>query len=94
MTTDADITLKKKGIAVLTLDGKQLIARLLCPAGAGFMVESAEQKPPQKPNIGVKRLIVRLPEARGSVRIAILLSPLWKDGDVVKTTELKPLTEW
>jgi hypothetical protein len=53
------------------------------------VVESAEQKP----NTGVKRLIVRLPDVKGSVRMAILLSPVWKDGAVM-TAKLKPLAEW
>jgi hypothetical protein len=80
-------------MALLTLNGKQLIAQVLSPAGAEFTVESAEQKPPEKPNTGVKRLMVKLPEAKGNIRMAILLSPVWKDGPVM-TAELKPLTEW
>ncbi len=94
MTTDADIVIRKNGVAVLTLNGKQLIAKVLSPADAEFVVASAEQKPPEKRNIGVKRLMVRLPEAKGSVRVTVLLSPVWKDGNVVKTVELKPLAQW
>ena len=94
MTTDAKITIKKKGFAVLTLKDKQLIARVLSPAGSEFVVESAEQKRPGKANKGVKRLMVRLPQAKGSVRVAILLSPVWKDGSVVMRAELKPLSKW
>ncbi|MHC4572471.1 MAG: heparinase II/III domain-containing protein [Planctomycetota bacterium] len=93
MTTDAEIYQDKRTIAELRLKGKQLIARVLSPAGAGFVVESAEQKPPEKPNTGVKRLIVRLPDVKGNIRLAILLSPVWKDGTVM-TAELKPLAEW
>jgi len=94
MTTDAEITIEKKTVAALTLRGKQLIARVLSPAGAEFVVESAEQKPPEKANKGVRRLMLRLPEARGNVQVAILLSPLWGDGNVVKTLQVKPLAEW
>jgi len=94
MTTDAKITVKKKGVATLTLKGKELIARVLSPAGAEFVVESAEQKPPEKTNKGVRRLVVRLPQAKGNVRLAILLSPLWSEGNVVKTIQVKPLAEW
>ncbi len=94
MTTDAKITVKKKAVAALTLKGKELIARVLSPAGAEFVVESAEQKPPEKTNKGVRRLVLRLPEAKGNVRIAILLSPAWSDGNVVKTLQVKPLAEW
>jgi len=94
MTTDAKITIKEKGFAVLTLKSKELIARVLSPGGAEFVAESAEQKPPEKTNKGVRRLMVRLPEAKGNVRVAILLSPMWKDDNVIRTVELKPLTEW
>jgi hypothetical protein len=94
MTTDARISSDKATIAELSLKGKQLIARVLSPAGVHFVVESAEQKPPQKTNKGVSRLVVRLPQAKGNIRLAILLSPLWKDGNVVRTVELKPLVEW
>ena len=94
MTTDEKIDIKKKGIALLTLGNKQLIARVLSPVGAEFEIESAEQKAPQKTNKGVSRLVVRLPQAKGNVRVAILLSPLWKDGNVVRSVELKPLEEW
>jgi len=94
MTTDADIAVRKGGSAALSLKGKELIARILSPAGAEFLVESAEQKPPQKTNKGVKRLMLRLPEAKGNVRLAILLSPVWGDGNVVKTLQVKPLAEW
>ena len=94
MTTDADISVEKEGTAKLTLKGKTLVARVLSPAGATFGVESAEQKPPQKTNKGVRRLIVRLPNAKDSVRVAVLLSPVWKDGKDVSSTELKPLAQW
>jgi len=93
MTTDAEIYQDKMTIAELRLKGKRLIARVLSPAGAGFVVESAEQKPPEKPNTGVRRLMVRLPDVKGNIRLAILLSPIWKDGAVM-TAELKPLAEW
>jgi hypothetical protein len=104
MTTDAEITIEKPDIARLNLQQKQLIARVLSPYGAEFAVESAEQQPPQKPNKGVKRLIVRLPPANGNVRVAVLLSPLWKDGrpaatvqqhgEYISSLQLQPLAEW
>jgi hypothetical protein len=94
MTTDATIAVRKGGSAALSLKGKELIARILSPAGAEFVVESAEQKPPEKANKGVRRLMLRLPEAKGNVRVAILLSPVWSDGNVVKTLQVKPLAEW
>ena len=93
MTTDAKIDITKSGAAVLNLRGKVLAAHILSPEKAEFSVESAEQKPPEKSNKGVSRLMVRLPNAKGNLRLAILLSPDWKDGTVV-STEVKPLSQW
>jgi hypothetical protein len=94
MTTDAQITNTGGGTAVLALRGRELIARVLSPAGAEFAVESAEQKPPQRTNKGVRRLLVRLPQAKGNVRVAVLLSPVWKDGNPVSSVRLRPLADW
>jgi len=94
MTTDAEITIEEKTVARLALLGKQLIARLLSPAGAEFTIASSEQKPPEKPNMGVKRLVVRLPQTSGNVRVTVLLSPVWEADNFVRATELKPLMEW
>jgi hypothetical protein len=93
MTTDAKIAANGQPVAKLTLRGKELMARILSPDGASFTTESAEQERPQKTNRGVSRLIVRLPKAEGSVRVAILLSPVWKDG-YVHSVPVKPLAEW
>lgn len=93
MTTDTDIDIGRSGKATLTLKGKKLIARVLSPAGANFTVESAEQKPPERTNSGVRRLMLRLPDARGNARVAVLLSPVWEDGKI-STAKLKPLAEW
>jgi len=94
MTTDAEIDIKEKNTALLTLGGRKLVARLVSPSVAGFAVESAKQKPPQKTNKGVRRLIVRLPNAKGNVRVAVLLSPVWKDKEVVSKVPIKPLAQW
>ena len=93
MTTDAKIALEKEWIARLTLGGKKLIARVLSPYHAPFTVVSAEQKPPQKTNKGVRRLVVRLPKAKGNVRVAVLLSPVWKEG-YVSSVQIRPLEQW
>jgi hypothetical protein len=93
MTTDAKIVLEKEWIAKLTLGNKKLIARVLSPYHAPFTVESARQKPPQKTNKGVKRLVVRLPDTKGNVRVAVLLSPVWKEG-YVSSVQTKPLEQW
>ncbi|MFC1694391.1 DUF4962 domain-containing protein [Candidatus Latescibacterota bacterium] len=93
MTTDAYVTVKED-TALLRLEGKELTARILSPEGACFTLESAEQKPPQAPNTGVVRLLVRLDNQKGLTRIAILLSPHWPDGRLVDRVEVKTLDEW
>ena len=92
LTTEAAIV-ADKNTAELTIEGKKLIAKILSPARAKFIVRSAEQQPPQEDNEGVSRLMVLTPRAQGNVRIAVLLSPVWEDGHV-ETTELKPLSQW
>ncbi|RPI59678.1 MAG: heparinase, partial [Planctomycetaceae bacterium] len=93
MTTDAAIA-ADGATAVLKIGDKTLTARILSPAGAAFTVESAEQKPPEKTNKGVSRLMVNLKQQSGNVRVAVLLSPVWPEGKEVKTAEVKPLKEW
>jgi len=80
--------------ATLTSDGKELIARILSPPGASFSAESAEQGPPQARNEGVSRLMIRMPEQSGQVRVAVLLSPVWSEGDTPPTPEVRPLKKW
>jgi hypothetical protein len=94
MTTDAEISLEKEWIARLTINGKELVAQVLSPYHAPFTVESAEQKPPEKTNKGVKRLTLRLDDAKDNVRVAILLSPVWKEGRYISSAGLRPLAEW
>lgn len=94
MTTDAEIEVKDRAVATLKLNGRELTARLLSPQEAGFTVESAEQEPPQHKNAGVRRLVVRLPQASGSTCVAVLLSPQWNDGKIVETAQLTPLENW
>jgi len=93
MTTDAEIEIEGQ-VAVLKLKGKELTVRLLSPSNGVFTIESAEQEPPQHSNAGVRRLMVRLPQASGSTCVAVLLSPQWKDGKVVETAAIKPLADW
>jgi hypothetical protein len=94
VTTDAQIDVEEGSRAVLSLKGRKVVARLLSPKDARFTVESAEQEPPQEKNAGVRRLMVRLPQASGDVRISVLFSPMWKDGKTVDVTEIKPLASW
>ena len=94
MTTDAKIDILEERHASLTLEGKELHAQILSPNEAEFSVESAEQKPPQKANKGVSRLIVRLADAKNDVRVAVLLSPVWNDGHYISSVQLQPLAQW
>lgn len=93
MTTDAAITVAKDR-AVLTIGEKKMTVQILSPAGAAFTVESAEQKPPLRPNKGVKRLMIRLKEQKGDVRITVFFTPDWPDGKSVKPAVIKPLKQW
>ncbi|MBN1899732.1 heparinase II/III family protein [Candidatus Sumerlaeota bacterium] len=94
MTTDAEIKIKEKGTAELSIKDKRLITRILSPQGAEFVVESAEKEKPEWPNKGVKRLLIRLDDAKINCRIAVLLSPVWEDGTIVETAEIKPILQW
>jgi hypothetical protein len=94
MTTDAEIKIGENGAAELSIREKRLMAQILSPEGAGFVVESAEREKPENTNKGVNRLMIRLKDVKGSCRIAVLLSPVWEDGTVVKTAEIKPLLKW
>ena len=93
MATDAEIRADGAS-AVLKLDGKELRMQILEPAGAAFEIESAEQKPPQKTNRGVRRLVCRIKNASGNVRIAILFTPAWPAGLPKGKPEIKPLGQW
>ncbi len=94
MTTDAKIAADKKGGAVLTIGDKKMTAQILSPAGAVFTVESAQQKPPLKSNKGVKRLMVRLKDQKGPVRITVFLAPVRPDGKPARPPVIKPLKQW
>jgi hypothetical protein len=94
LTTDAEITFQKEWIAELTLKGRKLLACVESPAHAAFTVESAEQSPPQRANKGVKRLVIRLPQANGKVQVTVLLSPLWPSGGYISSTGIAALAEW
>lgn len=94
MTTDAEIDVHKSGQATLTIGGKRLVARILAPDGAQFTVESAEQKPPQRTNRGVRRLMLRLENRQGKVRVAIVLVPAADADASARTIKVEPLSKW
>jgi len=94
MTTEAKIEIENPQTAKLSLKGQNLLARILSPEEGYFTIESAEQQPPQKANKGYSRLMVRLPEQKGNVRVVILLAPIWPEGKIVKNLEVKSLEQW
>jgi hypothetical protein len=94
MTTDAAIQITDPRQAELTLGGKKLIAKILSPANAVFTSESARQALPQKENIGVSRLMVRVTEPIGNVTVSILLMPQWPGAENNFKSEIQPLSAW
>ncbi|HVM18851.1 MAG TPA: heparinase II/III family protein [Egibacteraceae bacterium] len=100
MHTTADVTLAAGGrTAVLTQDGRRVRARIMRPTNgtATFRVESAYQAPPQAPNTGVSRLVIRTrtgpkatPESRSRLRLAVSLTP---EGPSTPPA-IRPLRDW
>jgi len=70
------------------------LARILEPTGSSFSQMSAEQKPPQHENKGVRRLMVRRAGTEGSLRIAVLLAPVWDEGATSSPSPIIPLAAW
>ena len=64
-------------------------ARILAPEGVVFDTASTDPGPPQNRNEGISKLIVRVPDAVGLTRIAVLFSP-----DAEAHTQITPLREW
>jgi len=93
MTTDAAIFIEKQS-AILSLEGKQLLATILSPEDAVFTTGSAERKPPEKPNTGVKRLLIDIPDAEGKVTVAVLLAPFTQNAQRLAVPLVKPLIQW
>ena len=94
LMTRAAVSLKGEREAELSVDGKRLLVRALSPEGAEFAVESTKQEPPQNPNEGIQRLVLRVPAAEGPVRIAVQLAPVWPDGGAADKPAVEPLAEW
>lgn len=92
MTTDAKIKLDGNE-ALLSQDGKQLQVKVLSPAGATFSSASAEQKPPERANKGVRRLLATV-KGRGAVRIVVVLTPVAGGRAPDAAPAIKPLSTW
>lgn len=70
MVTDAEVKLAGRR-ARLSKGGAALEVEIVSPAGARFEVVSASPEPPQNPNIGAKKLVVRLPGKVTRTRIEV-----------------------
>lgn len=92
MHTKARIDVEKN-IAVLTRGDAHLQARIVEPAGATFEVASAKRNPPENPNDSVSKLLIRIPVAAGTTRIAVLLTPYRQKVETI-VPEIKPLPGW
>jgi len=74
MVTDAEI--KTEGSrAELSKPGWKLSARILAPQGAVFDVVSTTPPPPQNPNRGTRKLVVRLPGKTADLRLVVAMTP-------------------
>ena len=69
-------------------------ATILSPAGATFTTASAEQKPPQRTNKGVRRLLARVKADKGAVRIAVILVPIVPGRELNTSVAIRPLSKW
>ena len=78
MMTANSIEVQKGGKAILrnaTITTRTLEAEVVSPQGAEFSVESAVQKAPEKLNTGHSRLMLRLPNQTGTVKVIVKLTP-------------------
>lgn len=78
VTTANSIEILRGGKAHLrnsTITTRWLEAEIISPIGAEFTEESAIQKAPEKTNIGNTRLMIRLPNQSGAIKIIVKLTP-------------------
>jgi hypothetical protein len=78
MLTDADIVLTGQ-TATLRKNGWTLTAEIRTPRHAVFDMAPIHSTPPQGPNPGFKRLLVRLGDKVTDLDLSIVLTP-WRDG--------------
>jgi hypothetical protein len=81
-------------VARLVLGRAVVHAHLLDPQGGVFVVEDAAAPPPENPNTGVRRLMVRPAQGRGPHRIAVLLTADATPASATVAAATRPLSEW
>ena len=64
----------KANVRNATITSRWLEAEIISPIGAEFTEESAVQKAPEKTNVGNTRLMIRLPNQSGNVKIVVKLT--------------------
>jgi len=101
MHTPAEIELavpagrRAGNVALLSQGEWRVKAEILEPAGAHFEVTKADPPPPQAQQPNIRKLQVRLPEAVGELRLAVLLSPYPVDEEPpAEIPQVKPLKRW
>jgi len=94
MTTAAEIRVQDDGSAMLTQNGKRLLARVLMPAGSRFKASLAEQTKPQAENRGMRRLLLSLDRVSDEQRIAILFVPMTAEGRASQQVPVIQLETW
>jgi len=70
-----------------------LSAFLLAPSGAAFVVEDAQRDPPERPNKGVRRLMVRFVGAPGPCALTVLFTS-GAEAEPPSGVEVRPLSDW
>jgi hypothetical protein len=78
MTTANTIEIGRGGKATLRnslITSRWLEAEIVTPTGAEFIQESALQKAPEALNTGNSRLMIRLPNQSGNVKVVVKLTP-------------------
>jgi len=94
MVTAAEVEIKGRQ-ATLRQGGWNLDAAIVAPEEATFEVVSTTPPPPQNPNPGTRKLVVRLPEKVKDLRLVVSLTP---HGPTSGARELswmdRPLAEW
>ena len=94
MVTGAEVTLEGR-TAWLRAGDASLHARIVAPPDAVFEVTPTTAAPPQNPNRGTRKLVVRLPGKVSELRLVVALTPQEprSSGRVVSWRD-RPLTEW
>jgi hypothetical protein len=94
LTTRAEVELGDGRRATLRLGGRALRAEVLEPERASFVVEDCPTGAGERSNAGFRRLLLRVPAGRRSVRIAVLLTPVVDGAEAGGLPRIEPLAHW